>query len=72
MRKLYYPLTIGLTALVLTASTHRNAPPTGFGNGTPAIQSISSLAFGPDGIIFIGDSKIKQVWIRRQLSILKT
>ena len=62
MRKLYYALAIGLTALLLTASTHRNAPPTGFVNGTPAIQTISSLAFGPDGIIFIGDSKSASVF----------
>ena len=62
MRKLYYPIALGLTALLLTASTHRNALPTGFVNGTPAIQSISSLAFGPDGIIFIGDSKSASVF----------
>jgi len=62
MRKLYYFLAVGLTALLLTASTHRNAPPTGFVNGTPAIQSVNALAFGPDGILFIGDAKSASVF----------
>ncbi len=30
---------------------------TGFTTGTPEIKSISALAFGPDGILFLGDSK---------------
>ena len=62
MRKLYYLLAVGLSALLLTASTHRNAPPTGFVEGTPTIQTINALAFGPDGILFIGDSKSASVF----------
>jgi hypothetical protein len=62
MRKLYYLLAVGLSALLLTASTHRNAPPTGFVVGTPTIQNINALAFGPDGILFIGDSKSASVF----------
>ena len=62
MRKLYYLLAVGLSAMLLTASTHRNAPPTGFVEGTPTIQTINALAFGPDGILFIGDSKSASVF----------
>jgi hypothetical protein len=62
MKKSYYLLAVGLSALLLTASTHRNASPTGFIEGTPSIQYISALAFGPDGILFIGDSKSASVF----------
>jgi len=62
MKKIYYFLVAGLSAVLLTASTHFNAPITGFDNGTPAIQSISALAFGPDGVLFIGDSKSASVF----------
>ena len=34
----------------------------GFVNGTPDVKSISSLSFGPDGILFIGDSKSATVF----------
>lgn len=62
MRKLYYLLAVCLSAVLLVASTNRNAPMGGFENGTPAIQSISALAFGPDGVLFIGDSKSASVF----------
>jgi hypothetical protein len=62
MKKLYYILSMSLFALLLTASTNRNAPILGFENGTPDIESISALAFGPDGILFIGDSKSASIF----------
>ena len=62
MNKLYYFLTVNIMAMLLVASTNRNAPIFGFENGTPAIQSISALAFGPDGVLFIGDSKSAAVF----------
>ena len=34
----------------------------GMKKGTPGIKSISALAFGPDGILFIGDSKSASVF----------
>ncbi len=41
----------------LILSTYANHPPKpGFITGTPDIQSISTMDFGPDGILFIGDS----------------
>lgn len=62
MKKIYYLLFVAIPAILLVAGTNRNAPVNGFENGTPAIQSISALAFGPDGILFIGDSKSASVF----------
>ena len=33
-----------------------------FVNGTPDIQSINAMAFGPEGILFIGDSKTANIY----------
>ncbi|MEX2235859.1 MAG: hypothetical protein WD824_27125 [Cyclobacteriaceae bacterium] len=46
-----------LAVVVLISANLRDKNPYGFENGTPDIQSINGLAFGPDGILFIGDSK---------------
>lgn len=62
MKKIYYFLLIGLTALLLAASTNRFASKHGFENGTPVIQSMNALAFGPDGVLFIGDSRSASVF----------
>lgn len=62
MKKLNYVLAVSLSAVLLVASTNRNAPLGGFESGTPTIQSISALAFGPDGVLFIGDSKSASVF----------
>lgn len=44
--------------VIMMASTNRsNAVREGFVNGTPEIKHLSALAFGPDGILLIGDSK---------------
>lgn len=34
----------------------------GFRRGAPAIRSMSVLEFGPDGILFIGDSRAGAIW----------
>src|SRR4051812_8649954 len=34
----------------------------GLEKGTPEIKSISALSFGPDGVLFIGDSKSATVF----------
>jgi hypothetical protein len=63
MKQAYYFLAAGLLASMLLASANRTAHhPFGFENGTPAIQSISALTFGPDGVLFIGDSKSASVF----------
>lgn len=57
MKKMYFLLTV-LAGLVLLANTSRTARGKyGMVVGTPEIKSISGLAFGPDGILLVGDSK---------------
>ena len=58
MKKTGFLLTAVVIGILVTAFTYRpNNHPYGFTNGTPEIKSITSLAFGPDGILLIGDSK---------------
>jgi hypothetical protein len=63
MKQTYQLLAAGVLACLLLASAHRSGPsPYGLKNGTPTIQSINALVFGPDGILFIGDSKSASVF----------
>jgi len=62
MKKIYFLLAIVATGVIMMASTKRAAAPQGFTNGTPEIKSISALAFGSDGVLFIGDSKSASVF----------
>jgi hypothetical protein len=58
MKKRYYSVAAGIALLMLIATQRQPAShPYGLQTGTPEIKSISALAFGPDGILFIGDSK---------------
>ena len=53
------------TAAILVAVSFINAPTNSTGSfieGTPEIKSISALTFGPDGVLFIGDSKSAAVF----------
>ena len=51
------PAAFIVAVVLLISATLREKHPYGFENGTADIQSISALAFGPDGILFIGDSR---------------
>jgi hypothetical protein len=63
MKKTVYVLAAATIAILVTAFAYRpNKHPYGLINGTPEIKSITSLAFGPDGILFIGDSKSASVF----------
>ena len=64
MKKNYLFLSlVAVGAIVVLASTTRhNSVREGFVIGTPEIKSISALTFGPDGILFIGDSKSASVF----------
>src|SRR5690348_11743408 len=58
MKKTGFLLTAVIIAIMVMAFAYRpNNHPYGFVNGSPEIKSMTSLAFGPDGILFIGDSK---------------
>jgi hypothetical protein len=62
MKKSYYSVAAGVAILLLMAVNRPANHPYGMVTGTPEIKSISALAFGPDGIIFIGDSKSATVF----------
>jgi hypothetical protein len=51
-------LAAGLAAAVLAVSTAQAAPPSeSLKMGTPDLKSAGPLAFGPDGILFVGDTQ---------------
>ena len=61
--KRFYLLCI---TLLLTGGVFANNPEKidykkGFITGTPKIESINAIAFGPEGILFLGDSKTASV-----------
>jgi hypothetical protein len=62
MKKLYYSLTACAAFFILVAANKSTSNPYGLKMGTPSVQSINALAFGPDGILFIGDSKSATVF----------
>lgn len=63
MKRLCIIMSVVLVMVLVWAGTTRNASiRDGFIVGTPEIKSISAMAFGPDGILFIGDSKSATVF----------
>jgi hypothetical protein len=62
MKKLSYFTSAGIVCLLLVALNRPGKHPYGLVTGTPEIKSISQLAFGPDGILFVGDSKSAAVF----------
>jgi hypothetical protein len=48
---------LALAALLLAGSLQAAGPRDSLKKGTPELQSISALAFGPEGILFIGDAR---------------
>ena len=63
MKKTYLFLAAGIIGVLLFAGINRKpALPYGFITGTPEIKSITSLTFGPTGVLFIGDSQSAAVF----------
>ncbi|WP_373511120.1 hypothetical protein [Persicitalea sp.] len=63
MKKTYYLLAVAFAGFFLLANTQRSVEGKyGMTVGSPEIKSINSLAFGPEGILFIGDSKSATVF----------
>ncbi len=63
MKKNYFILAAAITVIGLTAAMSRSGSAlSGFTTGTPEIKSVSSLTFGPEGVLFIGDSKSATVF----------
>ena len=58
MKKRQLPfLRLTLAVLLAAASASAADATKGFTSGQPDIKSMSALAFGPDGILFIGDGR---------------
>jgi hypothetical protein len=57
MKKISFFLGWGLFGVLAVAFTSRSYKFEGFTTGSPEIKSITSLAFGPNGILFLGDSR---------------
>jgi len=62
MKKLILLLVAAIPVMLLVAYTNRADTLTGFTKGSPGIKSINALAFGSNGILFIGDSKSASVF----------
>ena len=50
-----------LTLILLPFLTFANQP-TDFTVGDPGIKSINAIAFGPDGVLFVGDSQNASIY----------
>jgi len=59
MKKSYLLIATGIFGMLLLFAGINHSPnlPYGMTNGTPEIKSMTSLAFGPTGVLFIGDSQ---------------
>lgn len=58
MKKDYFIIGAAIIVMGLVAATIRSdSALSGFTKGTPAIKSVSTLTFGPEGVLFIGDSQ---------------
>ncbi len=64
MKKLYYLLIICLAVVVTAFSVMPSSTSLKYRleKGSPAIESMSKLSFGPDGILFIGDTKSASIF----------
>jgi hypothetical protein len=63
MKKLIFTLVAAASlVLLLSHSKHSSNLFAGFVTGTPEIKSINALAFGPQGVLFIGDSKSASIF----------
>jgi hypothetical protein len=62
MKKLFYSSFAAAAFVLLLSANRTNKNPYGLKRGAAPVQSISALSFGPDGILFIGDSKSAMVF----------
>ena len=63
MKKMYYLLGAAFAGFIFLANTNRTVEGKyGMVVGTPEIKSINSLSFGPEGVLFVGDSKSATVF----------
>lgn len=57
MKKLSFCAAAAVTLILLVAANRSSENKFGMTTGSPTVKSINAIAFGPEGILFIGDSK---------------
>lgn len=63
MKKTLLSFIASIPIFLVVGYTNREVKlPYGFVTGTPEIKSITSIAFGPSGVLFIGDSKSASIF----------
>ena len=63
MKKITLFVAAGILGILLLSSTYRKAENKyNFSKGTPEVKSMTALAFGPSGVLFIGDSQSSSVF----------
>jgi hypothetical protein len=62
MKKIILLLVAAIPVMLLVAYTNRADKLNGFTKGSPGIKSVNALAFGSNGVLFIGDSKSASVF----------
>ena len=63
MKKITLFIAVGILGMLFLAGTYRKAENKyNFTTGTPEIKSMTALAFGPSGVLFIGDSQNSTVF----------
>jgi len=62
MKRLKLVIPLLLIASMVQGNNHNKDLKMGFIVGDPEIQSVNALAFGPEGILFIGDSKRAEIF----------
>lgn len=63
MKKTYlFVAALAAGTLLFAGINHKNENRYGFTTGTPEIKSMTALCFGPDGVLFIGDSQNASVF----------
>jgi hypothetical protein len=62
MKKLSFLAATCAAFVILVAANRTTSHPYGLKRGTAPVQSISAISFGPDGILFIGDSRSAMVF----------
>jgi hypothetical protein len=62
MKKFSYLIVACATFILLLSANRTNKHPYGLKRGTADVRSISAISFGPEGILFLGDSKSAMVF----------
>ena len=62
MKKIKLIMILALSAMILRAADKEEDLTANFVKGSPEIQSMKTLAFGPQGILFVGDNDAMTIY----------